>query len=86
MSENTDLVHVTSLAILKERFTFADSEAIRCKAYAVYGNSTPTPEDAHPAVKIVEAAVKANILAEAIFRTGEAARFKAAIIELEATK
>jgi hypothetical protein len=79
-----DAVRGASIGILKERHREQESKANREYVYAFYANATPTPEDAHPAVKIVEDVFKAHTLAVAAFHATEASRFKAALIEAEA--
>lgn len=83
MNENIDPVQAASIGILKERFQEQDSKRKREMAYAIYANATPTPEDAHPAVHIVEEVFKAHTLAVAKFHAVEAVRFRAALEEAE---
>lgn len=83
--QSTDLVHLASIGILKERLHEQESKRKRERVYAIYTNATPTPDDAHPSVKIVEAVFKEHVLATANFHADEAARFRAALIEAEAS-
>ena len=83
MTEQQDIVRLASIGILKERLQEQESKRKRERAYAIYANATPTPNDAHPAVKVVEAVFKDHVLAVANFHAAEAARFRAALIELE---
>lgn len=83
MSKDTDVVRQASLGILRERYREQDAQRLRYMSYAVYSNATPTPDDAHPAVHIVEQALKDHALAEAAFHAKEAVRFRAALEELE---
>jgi len=87
MSENEhEALHEASRLILEDRRLGQLGDCGRMQTYAVYVTATPIPDDAHPAVKITEAALKAHIVATAKFHAGEVARFKAALKELEATK
>ena len=83
MSKSTDPVRQASLGILRERYAEQDGQRKRHMSYAVYSNATPTPEDAHPTVHIVEQVLKDHSLAVAAFHAKEAARFRAALEELE---
>jgi hypothetical protein len=80
-----ETVRLASILILKDRHREQESKGNSEKVYAVYANATPTPDDAHPSVKIVEDVFKKHTLAVALFHANEAARFKAALIEAEAT-
>jgi hypothetical protein len=84
MSTRDEAVKLASFGILRERHHEQTGMANRDKVYAIYVNATPTPEDAHEAVKIVEAALKAHVTACAVFHANEAARFEAALVEVEA--
>lgn len=79
-----EAVQMASVGILKNRHREEESKCNQDQVYAIYANATPTPDDAHPAVKIVEEAYKAHAVARAVFHANEAARFKAALAAAEA--
>jgi hypothetical protein len=80
---SNEAVQMVSVGILKERHREQESKRNREQVYAIYVNATPTPDDAHPAVHIVEAVMKEHCLATAIFYANEEARFKAALAKVE---
>jgi len=84
LNMSDEAVKMASVGILKERHREQESKGNREQVYAIYANATPTPEDAHPAVKIVEAVIKEHVIATAIFHKNEAARFMAALAKAEA--
>jgi|GEM_PF-2612315 len=84
LNMSDEAVKMASVGILKERHREQKSKGNREQVYAIYANATPTPEDAHPAVKIVEAVIKEHVIATAIFHKNEAARFMAALAKAEA--
>jgi len=77
-----DMILISSIAILKERHHENRVEADRYMTYTVYVNATPTPDDAHEAVKVTEKALKDNAFAKARFHDAEAKRFKSALDSL----
>lgn len=79
-----EAVQMAAVGILKERHREQESKRNREQVYAIYANATPTPDDAHPAVKIVEAVFKEHVIATALFHANEEARFKAALDKAEA--
>lgn len=81
-----DPIKEASIAILHERFRENDSMSAKEMIYAVYANATPTPDDAHPAVKITEDAFKQHYIAVALFHEQEAVRFQRALKEARAAK
>jgi hypothetical protein len=84
LNVSDEAVQMASVGILKARHREQESKGNQEKVYAIYANATPTPEDAHPAVKIVEEVFKEHTIAVAVFHANEAARFKAALIKAEA--
>ena len=80
---NPAAVQLASVGILKERHRDQESKSNREQVYAIYVTATPTPDNAHPAVHIVEAVMKEHRLATAIFHANEAARFRAALAKVE---
>jgi len=78
-----EAVQLASVGILRERHREQESKSNREQVYAIYTNATPTPDNAHPAVKIVEAVIKEHVIATAVFHHAEAARFHAALAKAE---
>ena len=87
MNEKQDAaLRAASIGILRGKYLDEDAAAMHGQAVAVYVKSTPIPDDAPEIVNIVESVLRDHALATAMFHTHEAARFKAALIEAEATK